>query len=84
MWQMGRGKNMSNHPAVFPYELARDHILSWSSEGDLILDPFMGSGTTAIAARNVGRNFIGFEIDSSYFEECINVVDNVNRQIHLF
>lgn len=84
VWQIGRGKNMSNHPAVFPYELARDHILSWSSEGDLVLDPFMGSGTTAIAARNVGRNFIGFEIDSSYFEECVNVVDNVNRQIHLF
>lgn len=54
------------HPAVFPEQLAKDHILSWSNEGDVVLDPFMGSGTTAIACINTNRNFIGFEIDKHY------------------
>jgi len=56
------------HPAIFPEKLAHDHIISWSNEGDLILDPFMGSGTTGIAAKNLGREFIGIEISPEYFE----------------
>ena len=54
------------HPAPFPEQLAQDHIISWSSEGDIVLDPFMGSGTTAIACINTGRNFVGFELDKHY------------------
>jgi len=55
-----------DHPAVFPEQLANDHIISWSNEDDIIFDPFMGSGTTAIACINTNRNFIGFEIDKHY------------------
>jgi len=55
------------HPAPFPEQLAQDHILSWSNEGDAVLDPFMGSGTTAIACINTNRNYIGFELDTGYF-----------------
>lgn len=58
----------SEHPAVFPEKLAEDHILSWSNEGDTVLDPFMGSGTTGVACVNTGRNFIGIELDAGYFE----------------
>jgi site-specific DNA-methyltransferase (adenine-specific) len=54
------------HPAIFPLKLAEDHILSWSNPGDLVLDPFMGSGTTAIAAIKTKRNFIGIEISEEY------------------
>ena len=54
------------HPAPFPEQLAQDHIISWSSEGDIVLDPFMGSGTTAIACINTNRNYIGFELDKHY------------------
>lgn len=54
------------HPAPFPEQLAQDHILSWSNEGDIVLDPFMGSGTTAIACINTNRNYIGFELDKHY------------------
>lgn len=54
------------HPAVYPQELVRDHIISWSNEGDLVLDPFMGSGTTAKVARALGRKYIGFEISEEY------------------
>jgi DNA modification methylase len=55
------------HPAVFPLSLASDHIKSWSNAGDTILDPFMGSGTTGVAAKTLGRSFIGIELDPDYF-----------------
>ena len=55
------------HPAMFPEELCESHILSWSNEGDTILDPFMGSGTTGKMAVLNNRNFIGIELDEEYF-----------------
>ena len=58
----------SFHPAVFPELLVRDHIKSWSNEGDVVLDPFMGSGTTAKVARALGRKYIGFEISQEYVD----------------
>ena len=63
--QRQRGKN--KHPAPFPLPLARDHITSWSNEGDTVFDPFMGSGTTGVAAKNLNREFIGIEMDETYF-----------------
>lgn len=63
-----KNRNVFKHPAVFPEQLARDHIISWSNEGDLVLDPFIGSGTTAKVAIETKRNFIGFEISREYCE----------------
>jgi site-specific DNA-methyltransferase (adenine-specific) len=54
------------HPAIFPERLANDHIISWSNEGDLVYDPFMGSGTTAKMAIINNRNYIGSEISKEY------------------
>jgi DNA modification methylase len=65
-------KTSYKHPATMPEELARGHIISWSNPGDLVLDPFMGSGTTAQMAIEEQRNFIGFEIDPTYYEMCVN------------
>ena len=59
-------KEASKHPAIFPEQLAEDHIKSWSKEGDLVMDIFMGSGTTAKMAILNNRNFIGFEISKEY------------------
>lgn len=56
------------HPAIFPEELCRDHIISWSNPGDLVCDPFMGSGTTAKMAILTGRNWVGSEIAQEYTE----------------
>ena len=54
------------HPAIFPESLANDHIISWSNPGDIVYDPFMGSGTTAKMALINSRNFIGSEISTEY------------------
>lgn len=64
--QIGVRNNTTGHPAPFPLQLAKDHIKSWSNEGDLVLDPFMGSGTTGLAALELNRRFIGFEISEKY------------------
>ncbi len=57
-----------DHPAIFPESLANDHIISWSNEGDLVFDPFMGSGTTGKMAKLNNRRFIGIEKVPEYFE----------------
>ncbi len=66
----GGGKSthddIGTHPAIFPDMLARDHIATWSNPGDLVLDPFSGSGTTAKAAKELGRRFLGLEINPEY------------------
>ena len=59
-------KSAYEHPATFPETLARDHITSWSNPGDLILDPFVGSGTTAKMAKEASRHFIGIDISQEY------------------
>lgn len=61
-----KDKIAHEHPAIFPEELAKDHILSWSNEGDVVLDPFMGSGTTAKMALLTNRKYLGFEISEEY------------------
>ena len=73
IWTISAGHNKSHtdklgylHPATFPEKLANDHIISWSNEGDLVYDPFMGSGTTAKMAILNKRKYIGSEISKEY------------------
>lgn len=73
IWEYGIGKGQSTkdniafeHPAIFPENLANDHIISWSNVNDLIYDPFMGSGTTAKMAMLNNRKYIGSEISEDY------------------
>ena len=65
IYNQSRGEH-NNHPATFPEKLAHDHITSWSNKGDLVYDPFMGSGTTAKMAKFTNRNYIGSEISEEY------------------
>ncbi len=69
-------KERTGHPAQFPEQLAKDHIISWSNPGDVVLDPFMGSGTTAVAAIRAGRDYIGFEISKEYCEIAKNRIES--------
>jgi site-specific DNA-methyltransferase (adenine-specific) len=80
IWNISVGGGMSykgkcNHPAVFPEKLAEDHILSWSNEGDTILDPMAGSGTTLKMAKKNNRNYIGIEISPEY-------IDIINKRLN--
>ena len=61
-----KDKTAYKHPATFPEKLAEDHILSWSNKGDIILDPFFGSGTTGKMAKLNNRNYIGFDTSQEY------------------
>lgn len=70
VWEMSAEMSRKKyaHPAPFPLSLARDHILSWSNVDDLIFDPFLGSGTTALAALQERRRFIGCDVSPEYVE----------------
>jgi len=68
VWEIANTKNDSKHPAIFPKELVKRHIETWSNENDLIYDPFAGSGTTLIVAKEMNRHFIGNEINEQYYE----------------
>jgi site-specific DNA-methyltransferase (adenine-specific) len=71
LWELPNiGRAGTKHPATFPEELARSHILTWSKENDLIMDCFMGSGTTALASISTKRRFIGFECDADYVDDA--------------
>jgi len=85
VWDIANGFNKSSkdliafkHPAIFPEALARDHILSWSNEGDVVLDPFNGSGTTTKMARVLGRRFIGIESNPDY---CVIANKRLSQKI---
>lgn len=66
MYKSTHDKIAFEHPAIFPEELCEKHIKSWSSEGDIVFDPFMGSGTTAKMAILNNRNYVGSEISKEY------------------
>lgn len=68
------------HPTQKPLELMRLYIENSSQEGQLVLDPFMGSGSTAVACKQCGRNYIGFEIDPKYYEVCQNRLSETKKE----
>lgn len=83
IWEYTTGKSVATdkiafeHPAIFPEKLAQDHIISWSNNGDIVFDPFMGSGTTAKMALINDRNFLGCEISQEY-------IDIANERINTY
>lgn len=90
IWRFNTGNAYSasdklayKHPAIFPEKLAIDHILSWSNKGDLVLDPMIGSGTTAIACIRTDRNYIGIDISEEYCNIARKRITNELKQLKL-
>jgi len=82
-YQCQHSLDKTNHPAVFPENLVRDHIYTWSDEGDLVYDCFMGSGTTAKMAHEYKRNWIGSEISKEYCHIIEERINNHKKQLKL-
>ena len=85
IWKYKTSKNGQNdeisykHPATFPEELVKDHIISWSNKNDIIYDPLMGSGTTAKMSILNNRNWIGSEISSEYCDIIDKRIKNIKN-----
>ena len=77
-------KEAHKHPAIFPEQLAQDHIISWSNPGDIVLDPFMGSGTTGKMAALNRRHYIGFDIGEEYCEIARKRISEHTAQQNIF
>lgn len=73
-------KDVRQHPTQKPSELVQILIAQYSNEGDIILDPFLGSGTTAVASVRTNRHYIGYEIDDHYFDVCCDRLDEAERE----
>lgn len=65
------------HPTIKPLEFVKNHIINSTKEGDIVLDCFIGSGTTAVACKELGRNFIGFESNPIYYQIAIDRLKGV-------
>lgn len=83
-WKLTNNAPDTGHPAPMPYAMAHDHIASWSNQGDTILDPFAGGGTTGVAAVQMGRDFIGIECEPKYFNIACKRIEEAQRQGDLF
>ncbi len=68
VWSFCGSHTRYKHPAIFPEKLAQDHIISWSNEGNIVLDPFNGAGTTCLVAKDRKRKFIGIDCSEEYCE----------------
>ncbi len=81
VWRMslvsGNSPERTEHPAQYPEELIERIIKTGSNVGDLVLDPFMGSGTTAVVAKKLGRNFVGYESEKDYIKIAEKRLENV-------
>ncbi len=65
------------HPTIKPIDLIEKFIINHTNDGMTIFDPFMGSGTTGVVARNLNRNFIGFELDKEYFDTALHRIAGI-------
>lgn len=85
-WILGNAYKGGNadHPAPMPYQMASDHIETWTVQGETVLDPFLGSGTAGLAAMKLGRPFVGIEIDPGYFDLACRRLAAAARQPDMF
>lgn len=83
-WLLTNNAPDTGHPAPMPYGMAEGHVTSWTNPGDIVLDPFLGSGTTGVAAVQMGRDFIGIEREPKYFDIACERIRKAQLQGDLF
>jgi DNA modification methylase len=83
VWNISLGKFRESHFAVFPEKLVEHCILAGTAKGDLVLDPFMGSGTTGVVARRLERHFLGIELIPDYAEMAMKRIDAIHPTLFL-
>jgi site-specific DNA-methyltransferase (adenine-specific) len=84
LWVIPAERHKTPHPTEKPEKLLERIILIGSKEGDIVLDPFMGSGTTGVVAKRLNRNFIGIEIDENYFELAKKRIESTATTLRLY
>ncbi len=72
-------KDLYDHPTIKPLDLVKKHILHTTQKNDVVLDTFLGSGTTAVACKETNRNYIGFEINESYYKIATDRLNNITQ-----
>lgn len=81
VWNINEEKVLNKvHPAVFPKSLVKDHIESWSNVGDIVLDPFGGSGTTAVVCEKLSRNWISMEKNKIYYDLAVKRIEESKNE----
>lgn len=73
-------KDLYDHPTIKPLDLVKKHLLHTTQENDIVLDTFIGSGTTAVACKELKRNYIGFELDETYYKIAVDRINGVSQQ----
>lgn len=84
IWRVSANVDLKAHPAMMPVEIARRCVSLWSDEGGVVLDPFLGSGTTGVACVASNRTFIGIEAHEPYFDLACRRIEEAYKQPHLF
>ena len=85
IWNIKRAKKkVSSHSAIFPEELVKTILENFSNENDIVYDPFMGTGTTALVSKKLNRNFIGSELTKSYYDIIINRLEELENELVLY
>jgi len=80
-FKKGDRKRIENHPAIMPEEMVKRHIQSWSKKGDLVYDPFSGSGTTSKVAIEMGRDYLGSEINTEYYNASVDIIKEIESKM---
>ena len=79
-------KDLYGHPTIKPLKIVKNHLLHATQKNDIILDPFSGSGTTCVASKEIGRRFLGFELEKNYYKVSIDRLNGIdkNGQMSIF
>lgn len=84
IWQISRERSTADyHGATFPQELVSTILQNFSKEGDVIYDPFMGTGTTAVVAKKLNRNYLGSELSKKYYETCLKRINETGDLLNI-